>query len=269
MLRRHAPGRDPPRRSLRICLRRYRGSGSSRSGPLKVPDNSLATVPTVAIEAILFDMNGVLVDDEDLHLAAFQGVLRRRGYDLTSEDYARHFAGRTDRDGFRSFFQAVDGQSPAPDVESALMTDKAEAYRQLASERLVTYPNAQTVVEKLRESGFRLALVTSSLAAEADVVLVHLGLEHAFEARVTAEDVTDGKPAPEPYVRGAAAIHTAPKRCVVIEDAPSGIRSAREAGIKSIAVRTTHSPEELSEADVQVDGLADLVPDLIRSLGCD
>lgn len=205
------------------------------------------------IQAVLFDMNGVIVDDEALHFAAFREVLGRRGLDLTRDGYLAYFAGKTDRKGFGDFFAAVD----AGEAElGPLMNEKAGAYQELAAESLEPYPGAVELIRHLKGRGVPLALVTGSLRAEAEAVLAAFGIEDVFSALVTADDITNGKPDPEGFLAAARVLGAAPEVCLVIEDAPSGVAAAKAAGMRCAAVLSTHSREDLAGADAYLTQLS-------------
>lgn len=204
------------------------------------------------LAAVLFDMNGVIVDDEHLHEAAFRRVLEAHGASLSAEGYQAHFMGRTDRDGYLSYF-GDEASLPAPLDE--LLRAKSEAYRSLAADSLQPYPGVLDCIAALGRDGIQLALVTSSLAVEADAVLAAFSIADAFEQRVTAESVTNGKPDPEGYDRALRLLGVEPAAAVVVEDALSGVRAAHRAGIRCLAVTHTHSAEALAEADAVVDHL--------------
>jgi beta-phosphoglucomutase len=199
-------------------------------------------------KAVLFDMDGVIVDSEPLHVAAFQATLKRYGHELSEEQYKQHFAGRTDEAGFKQYFGFIGENVKLP----IIMDEKARAYLDLAADQLVPYPG---VVEFIRDLAVRkvpLALVTGSLRAEAEVTLKTFGLTDHFKAIVAAEDISRSKPSPEGYLKGADALGFKPADCIVIEDAPSGVKAAKAAGMRCLAVTTTHTEEELKEATALV-----------------
>lgn len=195
-------------------------------------------------KAVLFDMDGVIVDSEPVHEAAFRATLHQYGHQLTEEQYKQHFLGKTDEAGLRSYFAFTSETVDFPVV----LDTKAREYLQLAADQLVPYPGTLAFIRSLRAQQVPLALVTGSLRAEADIVLKAFDLVAAFSAVVAAEDIIKSKPDPEGYLKGAAALGIAPRDCVVIEDAPSGVKAAKAAGIPCVAVTTTHSLEELAEA---------------------
>jgi HAD superfamily hydrolase (TIGR01509 family) len=214
----------------------------------------------MSFEAVLFDMNGVIVDDEPLHFLAFQNVLAECGEQLTHDGYKQFFAGRTDIDGFRDYLAAHGLQM---DIDG-LMEAKANAYMSLAAGVIQPYPGVVALIHSLAESGVRLALVTSSLRVEAETVLEAFGLQQSFEQVVTADDITRGKPDPEGYLLGAQALYLTPDACLVVEDAPSGVAAAKAAGMRCAVVLNTHTTSELVGADLVLERLAPGCLDALR-----
>ncbi|HSX28470.1 MAG TPA: HAD family phosphatase [Candidatus Saccharimonadales bacterium] len=210
-------------------------------------------------KAVLFDLDGVIVDSEPLHVAAFQAALKHYGHDLTEEQYKQYFAGRTDEAGFTHYFDAIGERVDLPTI----MAQKAKIYLELAADQLVPYPGVLEFIQSLAARKVPLALVTGSLRAEAAVTLKAFKLTELFAAIITAEDITHSKPNPEGYLKGAKALGVQPGDCIVIEDAPSGVAAANAAGMRCLAVTTTHTAEELQDATLVVDKLQ---PDCLATL---
>ncbi|HKX24283.1 MAG TPA: HAD family phosphatase [Candidatus Saccharimonadales bacterium] len=205
----------------------------------------------MSYKAILFDMDGVIVSTEPVHLAAFQATLGRMGHDLTEQDYLQHFAGRTDEDGFKQYFAFMNEEVDIPVV----MDEKAKEYMRLATDQLVPYPG---IIDFIREVSQRvpIALVTGSLRDEAETVLDELKIADCFTTVITANEVEHGKPNPEGYLKAAKTLGVEPADCVIIEDSPSGVKAANAAGIRSLAVLNTHSAEDLAHATAQTEQLS-------------
>lgn len=200
-------------------------------------------------QAVLFDMNGVIVDDESLHERAFGKVLAERGFDLTHEEYQRCFAGRTDRDGLISYQKA---HAIVFDLDS-VMKEKTIAYQKLSEDGLQSYLGVIPLIKAIKAEGIQLGLVTSATYFEVEAVLLVFSLKHDFSVIVTAEDIHEGKPSPEGYLLGASRLGVKPENCVVVEDAPSGIKAAKAVGMHCIAVAHTHRANDLSEADIVIE----------------
>jgi len=203
-------------------------------------------------KAILFDMNGVLVDDEHLQEEAFRQTLAKLNVPLSAEDYITFFIGKTDRKGFEDYLQSL---HMVHDI-SSLVQQKGKEYENLASGGIQGYPGVKEFVGAAVQKGLHLAVVTSSMKNEAVSVLAGLGLTDFFSAIVAADDVENGKPDPEGYLKGAAALVVDPKECIVVEDAPSGIEAARSAGMACVAVVNTHAANKLSAADMITEELS-------------
>lgn len=199
--------------------------------------------------AFLFDMNGVIVDDEALHETAFREALGRKGFALSHRDYLDSFAGRTDRDGFIAF-QTNEGASF--DIEE-LLEEKTKTYQVLAKQGLVPYPDVLDLIAQLKSCNVLLALVTGAARAEAQAVLKAFDLIDCFQVVLSADDITEGKPSPKGYLLASQRLGVSPEECVVIEDAPSGVRAAKSAGMCCVAVGHTHDLRELSEADLIIE----------------
>jgi beta-phosphoglucomutase family hydrolase len=203
------------------------------------------------IEAVLWDLDGVLVDTAQFHFQAWRQLLGELGRSLSEEEFGRTFGLRNDL-----VLRDLLGHVPAEEVQG--LSERKEAlFREHAAGRVVALPGAVQLVRRSRESGRRNALVTSTPRANIDFVLKQVGLTTRFDTIVAAEDVSNGKPDPEGYLLAAHRLGVAPGRCLVIEDAPGGIEAARRAGMRSLAVTTTHSREELAAAGVIVDVLSD------------
>lgn len=224
-----------------------------------VCDLSPAILMNMKYKAVLFDMDGVIVDSEPLHFASFQATLQRFGRKLDDTQYKRHFMGKTDEEGLKQYFEFM-GEMAHPD---AILDEKARSYLELAADQLVAYPGVLEFIRDLASRQVPLALVTGSLRAEAEITLKTFGLTDLFSVVIPAEDISRSKPDPEGYLKGAKALGVAPADCVILEDAASGVKAAKAAGIRCVAVTNTHSAEELHEATYIV---AELKPGLFEGL---
>lgn len=181
--------------------------------------------------AVIFDMDGVLVDGEPLHFRAVNQLLAADGLEITLEQYKPYMGTKA---GWREF--VVDLNLPHPVEHYSALYDEVilEQYRTEA----VALPGALAVVSAIREAGIPLALCSSSRRSWVDVSLERIGLDNSFDTITTGSDVEAGKPAPDIYLAAAAAIGHAPENCLAIEDAPAGIESAKAAGMTCWAVLT-------------------------------
>lgn len=198
-----------------------------------------------ARHGVIFDLDGVLVDSEPVHLAAYQEVLAGHGVRLAAEDYFARYVAYSDR-------EVLEALLPAARVDTALAA-KAARYLELAAAGLPAFPDGLALVR--RAAPFALALATGSSRAEAALALRGLGIADRFSAVVAREDCARCKPDPEPYRRAAACLGLPAARCVAIEDSPGGVQAAKAAGLRCVAVRHWCTAERLREADVVVETL--------------
>jgi len=201
------------------------------------------------IRAIVFDMNGVIVDDEKIHEQAFVLAFAERGLALTHLQYARLFLGRTDRDAI----EAVSLKRNITVDVDAILKAKSDHYRRLAQNRLVPLPG---VIEFIHESSKRFPIALASCSSSADIewVLSTFSIKSLFAVIVSGQDVRKGKPDPEIYLAAARLLGIPPANCLAIEDTISGIRSAQEAGMKCLAVANTYPTSRLKKsADMVID----------------
>jgi beta-phosphoglucomutase len=192
------------------------------------------------IEAVLFDMDGVLVDSEPAHFVVT--VEAMRAFDIPVPDdeaWESIFLGRPDRDGFTDWFL----QHRIGVAVETVMADKLARMEARFHEIVTPFEDGQWLARELHRRGVRMALVTGARRAEADLVLQSFDLEHVFEASVSADDVSSGKPDPQPYLLGAAALGMPPHHCLVIEDSVVGLRAAEAAGAAAIVVDRLNDPD--------------------------
>jgi mannitol-1-/sugar-/sorbitol-6-phosphatase len=191
-------------------------------------------------DAILVDLDGTLVDSTGPVRRAWQGFAERHGLD--AEEVHRFAQGRPSRESIRLLAPDSDVEAETAAVEEAEVTD---------TEGVVALPGAARLLATERP----LAIVTSCSAALAHARLTAAGLPIP-KVLVSSDGLDRGKPDPACFLIAAGRLEIEPDRCVVLEDAPAGIRAGRAAGARVIALRTTHADQELSEADAIVDDVA-------------
>ncbi len=201
-----------------------------------------------AVEALVFDFNGTLSDDEPLLLAIYQELFARHGRPLSSSEYFATLAGNTE-EAIIGTWLGVDGSLLGMLVQERIATYAERA----ASGSTVTHP----VREAVRYAAARVpvAIVSGAFRAEIDPVVAAAGIAPELSVIVTADDVTQGKPHPEGYLRAVQILGIDPARTIAFEDTEAGIASARGAGLRCIAVRGTLPDERLGRADELVDAI--------------
>lgn len=192
------------------------------------------------IRAVLFDMDGVLVDSEPAHLEVTRESLRHFGLPLPDdEDWEAIFFGRPDRDGLGEWFLR---HQVAGDIE-AVMADKLARFEARFAELVTPFEDGQWLARELDRRGLPLALVTGARRDEANLVLSRFDLAQVFAVSISSDESVAGKPDPIPYLMGAEALGVAASQCVVIEDAIPGLRAAEAAGTTPIVIDRLGRPE--------------------------
>jgi len=225
------------------------------------------------IQAILFDFNGVIIDDEPLQMAAYQLVLREQGIELTESDYYGAL-GMDDKTFVRAAFERAK-QTLTDDVLKIVLERKGVQHRKLIENELPLFPGVVTFL-KASSRQYPLGLVSMASPTEIRYVLERGRLLSLFSVIVTAEDVTVCKPAPDCYqialerlnekLRAERRQPLMASECLVIEDSPPGIESGRQAGMRTLGITNTVSEEQLRAAGAEVVSarLADWTVDAVR-----
>jgi HAD superfamily hydrolase (TIGR01509 family) len=214
------------------------------------------------ITTVIFDMNGVITDDEDLHELATQKVFKTVGLQITPEIYRKYCLGRTDAAAFVELihdFQLLNHEA------GKLIAKKSKLYQALIVDNLKVYPGVVTLIENLYLK-YTLALTTSSTFEEVQTVINQLQIENRFKVIVSSTDVKRGKPDPEPYLLTAKRLGVPCEQCAVIEDSENGIRSAVSAGMKCIAISNTENRIDLTSAHTIVDDYSEVTDELLQQL---
>jgi beta-phosphoglucomutase len=218
----------------------------------------------MAIQAIVFDFDGVLADSEPLHLRVYQELLEPQGIHIDRASYEARYLGYDDIGVFQKI--AEDYSLMLGDEEIELLIEaKSRRFQELVASGEVLYPGATALVRRLG-AAWPLGIASGALRAEIELMLRGAGLLDAFAFIVSSGDTEQSKPAPDPYLRAAALHGVAGAACVAIEDSHWGLQSARAAGMRTIAVTHTYPRETLTEADAVVDSLEEITVDLIRRL---
>jgi beta-phosphoglucomutase len=209
--------------------------------------------------AVLWDMDGVLVDSAEYHFEAWRLAMQREGRMLSHADFKRTFGQRNDT----VLRDMLDPQISDADIQR-IADFKEATYRNLVRERGNTpLPGVLHWLSALQSDGWKQAVASAAPRENVNCIVEAMGIAHYFHALTSAEDVTRGKPDPQVYLVAAARVGATPARSIVIEDAPAGVEGAKRAGMRRIGVRSSHG--EL-EADIVVDSLNELAHDAFDRL---
>lgn len=208
--------------------------------------------------AVLWDLDGTLVDSEEFHWLSWRDTMRPEGVELTYAQFLASFGQRNDR-----IVPAWLGRGVDTARMQRIGEDKEAEFRRLAEiHGLSPLPGAREWLATLRAAGWKQAIASSAPRVNVEMMLRVAGLEGTLDAIVSADDVTIGKPDPQVFLKAAEKLGIPPSRCIVVEDAAAGVEGARRAGMRSIGV-TTNAP---LSADVFVVSLADLPSDAFERL---
>lgn len=205
--------------------------------------------------AVIFDVDGVIVDTAAHHFQAFVEFSEEANYTITEEQFRTTFGWHN-----TDIFPYLYGRAVSPEEVARLGARKEAIYREAIRGKVAALPGVSELLRGLKDAGFRLAVGSSTPRANVHLVLDELKLRELFEAIVAGEDVTRGKPDPQVFLLGAERLAIPPERCVVVEDAIAGVEAALSAGMKALAVTTNHPREALSRAHRVVDSLAEVSP---------
>jgi HAD superfamily hydrolase (TIGR01509 family) len=193
--------------------------------------------------AVIFDMDGVVVDSEPCHERAFLDVVTELGYGESHGVQFAKYVGRTDRELWVDF---VNRHKPAQTLE-ALLAMKRERVLEILRKDQPLFDGLPELVERLAGK-YRLAIASGSESLVVDAVLRFKGLRRFFSTVTTSSEVEHGKPAPDIFLRASQLLGVDPRECWVIEDSKPGVAAGLAAGMRVIAITNTHPAEELANA---------------------
>jgi beta-phosphoglucomutase len=205
--------------------------------------------------AVIFDMDGVIVDTNPYHKISLNQFCTKYGYTFNDEDLINKVYGRTNNEWIRNIF----GDLPKERILE-LGEEKEAMFREIYKDVIEPVDGLEDFLKKLTSENIPIAIGTSAPRSNVDFVLKHTRLQKYFTTILDQSDVEHGKPNPEIYLKVAARLGFAPQQCVVFEDSLSGVESGQRAGAKVVGVTTTHSPEELAHTDLVIANFTSLEP---------
>lgn len=209
--------------------------------------DSKETAVAIPFKAVIFDMDGTLIASTEADYLAWKRLFAEYGIDLTFEKYFP-LLGKKSADVVKSRLH-LEG-----DAIAAAMQKKLEYFDEVVKENgIQLIPYADVFVKSVKQYGVKMALATSSRKHKMERVMQLVGLLSYFDVTVTGNEIENGKPAPDIFIKAAGRLQVPPAECVVFEDAVSGVQAAKAAGMKCIAITTTHPAEALPEADIVID----------------
>lgn len=212
------------------------------------------------IEAVVFDLDGVIVDSEHVWDEVRQDLAEERG-GRWHDEASRDMMGMSSPEWSRYMHDVIGLEEPPDEINAEVVRRLEAVYR----ENLPLIPGAVPAVERLAER-WPLGLASSSNRGVIDFVLEVSGLARVFRVTVSSEEVPRGKPAPDVYLEAARRLGVAPERCAAVEDSENGIRSAKSAGMRVLAIPNPQYPpaaDALALADLALDSIAELTPETV------
>ncbi|MDH4197634.1 MAG: HAD family phosphatase [Candidatus Aminicenantes bacterium] len=198
--------------------------------------------------SVIFDMDGVLVDNRKFHYRAWQKFAEKHNLPFDEARFTAELFGHTNPDILCGLFgRPLDGE-----LGEKLAAEKESLYRELHRRKVRPAPGLVPLLKGLRRDGATLAVATVAPRKNLDFVLDEAGLRPYFQVLVDVSAVRRGKPDPEIYLKAAGLLARPPERCIAVEDSRPGLQSARAAGMKVVAVTTTHEAADLAGADLIV-----------------
>lgn len=194
--------------------------------------------------AVIFDMDGVIVDNMKYHKKAWEMFLKKYAPDMDVEEFSKHF-GKVNKDLLKIVFQ----REVSDEEESRFGDEKEAFYRELYAEDIAPTDGLVEFLQELKENSVKTAVASAAPKVNVDFVFEKTGLRQYFDVSTDANDVTRGKPDPEIYLKTAEKLNCPPEECLVFEDSMPGILAGRNAGMKVIGVATSHPADELKDTE--------------------
>lgn len=215
-----------------------------------------------AIHGYIFDMNGVIINDERFHQYSWKELCKKWGKNLTEEQFEKEVFGRREKETF-SFLLGRDIQEQEL---GALSDERTQIVMDVFGDQIKPVPGITAFLQQLAAAGIPIGLATSSRKPYMNYILDTFELQSYFSAIVSGEDCSRGKPDPEIYLKAASLLNVDPKTCIAFEDSLSGIASARSAGMKVVGIATTQDAQELTNTILVVKDFTELTSEMIREL---
>jgi beta-phosphoglucomutase len=212
-------------------------------------------------EAVIFDLDGTLIDNNAYHIKAFQAFYDKIGKPFCLEEYKQHINGRVNRE----IFDYVFNTKLSPEKSEAYSDEKEAMYRELYAPHIQPLNGLINFLEELEKANIPKAIATSGIIPNINFMFEHIPIQDYFETVIDSTQITHGKPHPEIFLKAAMSVNAVPSNCIAFEDSVAGVRSAKAAGMKVIALTTTHAAEDLKEAGMVIKDYTEIsLTDLYR-----
>ncbi len=210
--------------------------------------------------AVIFDMDGVIVDSARYHYLAWRTLLEKRNREYSYEEFKTNFGRRTDMQVRR-----ILGNIPDAEV-TAFVKEKDILFREIIGRSVAAFPGVVDLIKNIKNHEGKLAVGSSSPTETVHLIVGKLGVKEDFDTIVCGDEVTEGKPSPQIFLTAARKLGVLPEKCVVIEDAVIGVAAAKNGGMRAVAVTNTHERRDFTEADLVVDSLQELKFETLKNI---
>lgn len=197
-------------------------------------------------KAVIFDLDGTLIDNNSYHLKTWKIYLEKTGKNISEEAYRKNINGRTNKDALEYIYN----KKMSDDEAMVYALEKEALYRDIYKSDIKPVDGLIGLLEMLHERHIPMAIATSGIQVNIDFMFEHIPIKHYFKEVINSSHISKGKPDPEIYLKTAFLLNIAPENCLVFEDAEVGVAAAHAAGMKVIAITTTQTREELKQADL-------------------
>ena len=207
------------------------------------------------IDTIIFDMDGVIVDSEPIHLSMTKELLKQFNIEISDQEL-HAFVGTSSRNMWGCFKEKFD--LPIS-IEELLEQDKSKYFKYLREHNVMPIPGVVSLIEDIHKASCPMILASSASAENIDIVLSKFGIAHYFKFRISGANLKHSKPHPEIFLTSASITNTKPKNCLVIEDSENGVKAAKSAGMKCIGFKNHNSGgQDLSQADIVIESFENI-----------
>lgn len=208
-------------------------------------------------KAVIFDLDGLLIDSEPVFYHIFQEIVGEYGYEFSLETYARCYSGKTSAQNITNLI----GSHGLPLTVEEGLAKEDEIEKRLTAQGVALKKGAKELLAYLKDHGYRIAVASSSTAERAWMILRQHGVDGYFEESVFAHEVTKGKPDPEAFLKASGKLGMKPEECLVLEDSEAGIQAAYAATIPVICIPDMKKPslQYLDKTAAVLDSLTDVI----------
>jgi beta-phosphoglucomutase len=214
------------------------------------------------LKAAIFDIDGTMIDNNAYHLQAWREYLQNIGRQVTDQEYKANINGRTNHDAVEYIY----GRSMSVQEAEKFYLEKERIYRRLYAPDIKPVAGLEYLLQQLQQTGVSMAIATSGIMVNIDFLFQHIPIKEFFSEIVYSKHIQKGKPDPEIYNITAQKLAADAADCIVFEDSIAGIQAAKSAGMKVVAITTTHPADELRQADKIVSDFSELSVDMLDTL---